>query len=1214
MQRLLQQWARLSRRLRLTILSFVGACVVWIVGGFFVLPHVTQSVLQTSLEESLGRPCRIGGVTFNPFTLALEVHDAEIQRKDGKGVFVSFGSIHVAPDVRSIWYGAPIARFLTIRDVAVTVDSMGGGQFNFSDLLEAEQDSSPDTDRQVVFPFAVRDFILANGSLVFNDLPGNRTHVVRDVTLQVPFASGLFDDRESPLEPLMSATVNDTPVQFSGHATPFGDMFKTEFTFTSDAVGIADYWQYMPVNMGPKPQKGTLSATVHVAFIESDAGLEVRVSGVADFADVAFYEDGTKVFGFDALRFDIARFALLDQFVHVSSLTARNPYGYFLRTPKGGWNWQRYIAAVVDKAVPQGGGAASSAAHRPQDAQGFTVRVDSVDLDGGRIEVHDRAIPGGFRHTLGPLRIQAGNISTENAEGTVSLALKGAGTASVQGTLGLKPVRARLKSSLRDLDLTLFVPYIHAVQPLLLDSGKLGLDARVDVTLQDSMQATVEDIRLTASDVALRKQDKTTPSISVSELTLEKGRLAWPDRSFHAGALRAQKSLVRFVREKRGTLDLPRLLMGQKADATVGPTIEKNWTVTLANALVEDGECIWEDETLPRTGNLGVHGLTAHIRDISSDFTQPVAFDVKGEWVPRGTWNLVGSITLAPLNITARGTTHKLNISSFNPYIALVSDVALVKGVLDSNINIQMRDTSLRGLQLKGLATLHDVLLRDAGKKVASLDALTLQDVQFDGHQNSLSLASVDIAGPSLTVVREKDGMLNVQRLLRMQPMAQETQDATAAKQKPAATFKQDGADAPTSAAQTGGVAELRKVFSDVQLGGLQVKGGSVQFKDVQVAPAFEMTLDELVASLSTLSLAGQEMAQLQVEGRLNEAPLVLKGSVNPLRMPPHSDVNLQLKNLDLVPFSPYSLQALAYPVQRGRLNAAADMKTEDWLLKSDLNLRLQRFDLGAKDTRPGAPNYPVGLGLALLRGPNGDITISLPVKGRLDDPEFRLSGLVVQALGNMIMKAMISPFTLLGSLFGGGESLDFVDMSPGQAVLDSKAQEKIASMAKALSQRPGLELELSGIADPERDRQALEKSAFALRLKVQKYLDMSRSARAETTPEEVLVPPEEYVQYLRAAYEKEPADSVEDKPLGLRGVVKEQSVEFMENFLRQQTAVSDEDLQAFALERAKAVYQAIGELQPKVKDRLFLVQSTLMDGEQSRKKRQKLGVSLKLR
>ncbi len=51
-----------------------------------------------------------------------------------------------------------------------------------------------------------------------------------------------------------------------------------------------------------------------------------------------------------------------------------------------------------------------------------------------------------------------------------------------------------------------------------------------------------------------------------------------------------------------------------------------------------------------------------------------------------------------------------------------------------------------------------------------------------------------------------------------------------------------------------------------------------------------------------------------------------------------------------------------------------------------------------------------------------------------------------------------------------------------------------------------------------------------------------------------------------------------------------------------------------FALERVKAVYQAIGEVQPKVKDRLFLVQSTLMDREQSRKKRQKLEVSLELR
>jgi hypothetical protein len=58
-------------------------------------------------------------------------------------------------------------------------------------------------------------------------------------------------------------------------------------------------------------------------------------------------------------------------------------------------------------------------------------------------------------------------------------------------------------------------------------------------------------------------------------------------------------------------------------------------------------------------------------------------------------------------------------------------------------------------------------------------------------------------------------------------------------------------------------------------------------------------------------------------------------------------------------------------------------------------------------------------LGVALLKDIDGRIVIDLPVSGSLDDPEFRVGQVVLRVIVNLLTKAAVSPFALLGSMFG---------------------------------------------------------------------------------------------------------------------------------------------------------------------------------------------------
>ena len=65
----------------------------------------------------------------------------------------------------------------------------------------------------------------------------------------------------------------------------------------------------------------------------------------------------------------------------------------------------------------------------------------------------------------------------------------------------------------------------------------------------------------------------------------------------------------------------------------------------------------------------------------------------------------------------------------------------------------------------------------------------------------------------------------------------------------------------------------------------------------------------------------------------------------------------------------------------------------------------------------------PVQVGLSLLQDSSGNLTLDLPVRGRLDDPNLRIGALVFKAVVNVMFKALTSPLSLIGSIFGGKDA-----------------------------------------------------------------------------------------------------------------------------------------------------------------------------------------------
>jgi hypothetical protein len=258
----------------------------------------------------------------------------------------------------------------------------------------------------------------------------------------------------------------------------------------------------------------------------------------------------------------------------------------------------------------------------------------------------------------------------------------------------------------------------------------------------------------------------------------------------------------------------------------------------------------------------------------------------------------------------------------------------------------------------------------------------------------------------------------------------------------------------------------------------------------------------------------------------------------------------------------------------------------ENRKLAAKNNIYLDQLTFGEKVESPTATKLPVTLAVALLKDRNGVIDVNLPISGSLDDPQFSVIGIVFQVIGNLIVKAVTAPFALLGAMFGGGEELAYLEFAAGSAALDADDVGKLKSLSKALTDRPGLKLDVAGRVDPEVDREGLKRASIDRKVRTQKFNDLRREGKAPASADAVTVEAAEYEKYLRRAY----GDEKFPKPRNVIGIAKDLPVPEMETLMLTHAQVTDEDLRLLANARAQAAKDWIVDEGKMPAERVFLV------------------------
>ncbi|MDP8984998.1 MAG: DUF748 domain-containing protein, partial [Pseudomonadota bacterium] len=603
---------------------------------------------------------------------------------------------------------------------------------------------------------------------------------------------------------------------------------------------------------------------------------------------------------------------------------------------------------------------------------------------------------------------------------------------------------------------------------------------------------------------------------------------------------------------------------------------------------------------------------------VSQDMSKPLGLTLDTHVNEQGSLTMTGDFAPQPLTANLALTLSSIDLTALQPYIAQHSGMTLLGGRLAGegklHYGAQQGAPAVRfsgNVRIDALHTVDNALHDD----FINWEGLDILGLNYSQGPSRLDIEQIVARKPYVRVIIESDASLNVKRVLAgpgaAAPQGPSMAAAAGAPAAPATSATPEGAAATGAGAPGREAAVAKRATMPVARPGsrravtqvaaiastsprmpisikkIVVQTGQANFTDLSVMPNFSAGIQTLQGTVLGLSSKQNPPASVDLHGSVDRyAPVSISGAFNILAPRLFTDIAMTFRNIDLAIFNPYSGKFAGYDISQGKLSTELRYKIDDRKLDAEHHLVVQDLEFGKKTESKEAVSLPIKLAVALLKDRNGVIELDLPVTGSLDDPQFRLAPVIWKAMAHLIERAVTAPFALLGSLFGAGPDIQYIQFAPGVSSLDAAAADKIKTVAKALSERPQLKIEVPIAVVPELDRPALIEARYREELRaasaaLSSKAGSKRSAGAAGAPQALeQLDAVTQLELLTQLYKKDfGAEPTFPRPVsGPKSTVDitAAKIDSLSKSIRDHIQITDDELQRSGEERAKAVQQQL--------------------------------------
>jgi len=890
--------------------------------------------------------------------------------------------------------------------------------------------------------------------------------------------------------------------------------------------------------------------------------------------------DGETLFALDGLRIDFQSSSLFRWAWTFREIRFEGPYVLYERFEPGDDRLSRLLADM-ERLAPE-------PAPEPEPDAGLPrLLIDDLQIVAGRATARDHAPRTPVALEAGPVSVEVRQLNTlPDREGRqrVEVRLEDGAAVIWQGSLSLAPLRSEGDLAIERLPLDPALPYLDGAVELATLAGRFSLrtDYRLEEREDGAIAVELRSLETDVDDFAVSAFDPAEDLLAFTSLQTRGGSLAWPEARLDAGRITLAGLSANLQLDADGT---PRALgllseTAEGAEAAAAADDAAPWQVTAERLDVAQARLALEDRSVQPAATLTVAALDLGLEQLDNRDGAVMPLSVAATLEGGGAIGLEGDLVVLPAaTFSGRGTLDALPVALAAPYLASALAVRIENGAIDAGFDLELTDAG--DIRAAGDAAVNDLALSDT---IENQPLLAWKRLAIDRFEADTAATRAEVSRVALT---EPFGRIQVRadRSTNLAGLVIEDENAPA---EPAPAADEDVA--PWS----------------ITVGKIDFDDGGMDFSDLSLPLPFSVRISKLEGAIGTIASASSEPAGIQLGGNVGEYGMArIDGVLRVFDPLAETDITMEFRNLAMSDLSPYSIEFAGRRIDEGKLDLKLEYVIEDSRLAGQNDIVISDLVLGDKVDSPNAVSLPLDLAVALLKDSNGLIDIDLPVEGDVDDPEFRIGGVIWKAFTSLITKIVTAPFALLGNLVGGGEDFGQFEFLAGRADLTPPEFEKVAKLGEALLQRPQLSLAIAGVHDAAVDTPVLR--YFRLRDTVFERLgrppaDGSDDA-GEMLAEEVRGVledlfrerfPGEDLDTLRAAHTAPPEGDPEGKPrldeLAYARDLRDRLLESVE--------IGPDDLRALAEARAEAVRGAFLAGGAVGEDRLQVVEPVAVESE----------------
>ena len=910
-----------------------------------------------------------------------------------------------------------------------------------------------------------------------------------------------------------------------------------------------------------------------------------------------------KLLGFDLLTVNVQALPLIQKTLSFDEIIINKPEVSVLILANGEYNFQD----IIDKNT--------SSPNEPENTSesAWILSIEKFRHNEGIINFSDQNREVAYHHTIKEINVALDDFSTKPGDNNIHHvnAKTSQGTEfNWRGNFSLSPLKSSGDISLVS-KLHVISDYLQKRTSFSITEGTLKLNSHYDFNVaNEEPQFNINNLIASISTLEIRRQSDNKKMIALDELSLDLAQLSSSNKKILINSISNKGSFIAINRNKSAKLDIEDLFilqnLNQDVESTqslqtdssnqnntaVNPNESKgeNWAIEIQSISTTNSNIVVNDSSVFPSA---IHDVTINSLSIENlkPFTDELAvLSSNIRLNNQGVIKTKGTIKPKSKYLSFTVDTEQISLKDFQPYINSVANMKILNGELATNLKITIdaaNDIPL--LQLNGDIKISSLNINDTelDEEFLSWENLTLNDIKFSYPEQNMTLAAININTPFLRLVINEGSTTNIQQLLK--PEQTNTLDPEAESVKSEAKADVVLAKTEVVSAKTSFTAEINKI---------NIVNGKLNFSDRSLTPKFNAGIYSLNGDITGLSSNDDSRAKIDLKGKVDKyAPVIIKGAINPLSHDAFTDINMLFKGIELTTFTPYSGKFAGYKIDKGKLSLGLNYKLSKNKLVAENKVTLDQLTLGEVVNSEEATSLPIKFALSLLKDANGVIEFNLPIRGDIDNPDFKYSSLVWGALGNLITGIISSPFKALANLVGGdSEDFDHVIFTANSFEINEIEQVKLDSLAKALLQRPSLYIEIRGLSSNLIDH---DEMAYAKILKQFKITPRTLS--------DVLTADEKtsLVTYYHSLNEKTeqvnlkegPSNQTETPPVLTKKEQEQQKEQIFNNaikFILAETSITEAEYLMLAKQRALQIQKYLIETAQVPSGNVFLLDSSI--------------------